>query len=64
MPAPARLPHEPEVALYQALAAESDDPYYRYNALRAELDSFLSALEARLGCARAELEPVRSERAQ
>ena len=58
VPVPARLPHEPEVALYQALAAESDDPYYRYNALRAELDSFLSALEARVGCAPTELEPA------
>ena len=56
VPAPARLPHEPEVALYQALGAESDDPYYRYNALWAELDSFFSALEAWLGRARTELE--------
>src|SRR3954447_20510275 len=47
VPAAADLPGEPEIALYEALGAESDDPYYRYNALRAELDSFLAALEAR-----------------
>ena len=46
------------MALYQALAAESDDPYYCYNALRAELDSFLAALEARVRRTRTELEPA------
>lgn len=49
VPAPAQLPSEPEVALYAALGAESDDPYYRYNAWRAELASFLAALEVRVG---------------
>lgn len=48
VPAPALIPAEPELALYAALEAETDDPYYRYNALRAELDSFLAALEARI----------------
>jgi len=38
---------EPELALYEALGGECDDPYYRYNAVRRELDSFISALEAR-----------------
>jgi len=52
VPAAAHLPVDPEIALYQALGAESDDPYYRYKALRAELDSFLAALEARVGRAR------------
>jgi addiction module HigA family antidote len=41
-------PRPPELALYEALAAEGEDPYFRYNALRAELASFLSALEARV----------------
>ena len=49
----ALLPIEPELALYEALGAESDeDPYPRYNALRRELDSFMNALEARLSRAR------------
>lgn len=39
---------EPELALYEALGAECDDPYFRYNAMRGELSSFLSALEARV----------------
>lgn len=46
-----RLPAEPELALYAALrdqCDDCDDPYYRYNALREELDSFLAALEARV----------------
>lgn len=37
------VPNEPELALYRLLG-EEQDPYYRYNALRRELDSFLSAL--------------------
>lgn len=37
---------EADLGLYAALADE-DDPYYRYNALRRELVSFLDALEAR-----------------
>jgi len=49
VPAAPRLPEEPEIGLYKALGTESEDPYYRYNALRAELDSFLEGLEARVG---------------
>jgi len=49
IPASPQLPEEPEIDLYRALGEESDDPYYRYNALLAELDSFLAALEARVG---------------
>ena len=41
-------PRPAELALYEALAVEGKDPYFRYNALRAELASFLSALEARV----------------
>lgn len=48
IPEPSSLPREPELALYQALQGCCDDPYYRYNAWRAELDSFLSALAARV----------------
>lgn len=44
--AAAVVPEEPERALYALLGAEPD-PYYRYNALRRELDSFLAALESR-----------------
>lgn len=40
------MPDEPELALYRLLGAEQD-PYYHYNALRRELDSFMSALESR-----------------
>jgi hypothetical protein len=46
--ADAVLPAEPELELY-ALLGEEPDPYYRYNALRRELDSFLSTLESRKG---------------
>lgn len=45
---PITPPREPELALYEALGDESDDPYARYNALRRELTSFLWALEARV----------------
>lgn len=38
---------DPELKLYEALAREEGDAYYRYNALRRELDSFISALESR-----------------
>ncbi len=48
LPGRAVLPNEPELVLYAALAAVCDDPYGRYNAWRRELDSFLSALEARI----------------
>lgn len=41
-----RIP-EPELALYEKLQTEADDPYYRYNALRRELDSFMNALGGR-----------------
>ncbi len=42
------LPEEPDLALYESLRGHaSGDPYFRYNALRQELDSFISCLEAR-----------------
>ncbi|MEM6455901.1 MAG: hypothetical protein AAF772_12465 [Acidobacteriota bacterium] len=41
------LPREPELALYALLGQTHDDPYYRYNALRRELDSFIAALQSR-----------------
>jgi hypothetical protein len=44
---PVAPPREPELALYEALRAEEGDAYFRYNALRGELASFISALEAR-----------------
>ncbi len=47
VPADAPLPEAPELALFAALSEEHDDPYFRYNALRRELDSFVAALEAR-----------------
>jgi len=37
---------EPQFDLYRVLGETSDDPYFRYNSLLAELDSTLSALEA------------------
>lgn len=40
---------EPELELYRRLEKRVEDPYYRYNAVLAELDSFLAALEARIG---------------
>lgn len=45
--APAVLPPDRELALYEALLAGEGDAYARYNSLRRELDSFLEALEAR-----------------
>ena len=49
------LPDEPDLALYESLRGHpSGDPYFRYNALRRELDSFISCLEARLGNCRQE----------
>ena len=36
-----------ELALYALLGEVTDDPYNAYNAALAELDSFLSSLEAR-----------------
>jgi len=47
IPERGRLPREPELALYKALEELTDDPYYRYNALRRELDSFMAALETK-----------------
>ena len=44
---PATFPEEREIALYHRLAETEPDPYSAYNAALAELDSFLSALEAR-----------------
>ncbi len=41
------LPATPELRLYALLGEEHDDPYTRYNALRRQLDSFITALEAR-----------------
>lgn len=48
IPDDAELPGEPDLALYESLRRHpSGDPYYRYNALRRELDSFISCLETR-----------------
>jgi len=48
VPDAAALPGEPDLALYESLRGHpSGDPYYRYNALRRELDSFISCLETR-----------------
>ncbi|MCB1036573.1 MAG: hypothetical protein KDD47_22300 [Acidobacteria bacterium] len=46
MPETDGLPEEREIAFYELLEG-CEDPYYRYNSLRAELESLLSALEAR-----------------
>lgn len=54
IPAAERLPPEPELGLYELLRREADDPYYRYNAWRRELDSLIAALEARVGRERRE----------
>jgi len=50
LPVPELEPAEedPELRLYALLQTCSDDAYNRYNALRRELDSFVSALEMRL----------------
>jgi hypothetical protein len=47
---PGQLPADPELRLYAALGNDPDvdDPYGRYNALRAELASFLDAADVRL----------------
>ncbi len=48
LPRDVALPDEPDLALYQSLQGHpSGDPYVRYNALRRQLDSFISCLEAR-----------------
>lgn len=42
------LQPDPDLALYESLRDHpTGDPYYRYNALRRELDSFISAAESR-----------------
>lgn len=41
------LPRDAELLLYAALTEKHRAPYYRYNALRRELDSFMAALGAR-----------------
>lgn len=62
IPAGELLPAEPELALYAALGEECDDPYYRYNALRRRLDSFLAALEGRRRPRPRSAPPRRSDR--
>ena len=47
IPEETALPREPDLALYESLRNYPGDPYVRYNALRQELDSFISCLEAR-----------------
>ena len=49
LPVPGReeIPREPELALYELLQTLSSDPFFAYRAARAELDSFVSSLEAR-----------------
>lgn len=42
---PQALPAEPEIALYHLLCTTSDDPFGEYRALRARLDSWISAAE-------------------
>lgn len=48
VPLSAKQIGEPEISLYDALCRSmtepGDDPYYRYNSLRRELDSFISTL--------------------
>ncbi len=42
------LPDEADLALYESLRDHpTGDPYFQYNALRRELDSFISCLENR-----------------
>ena len=41
------LPVDREIALYRLLEGRCDDPYYRYNSLKGELDSLISSIEAR-----------------
>lgn len=47
MPPSADLPKDPELALYDLLCGQSDDPFFAYRARLDELDSFVSSLEAR-----------------
>lgn len=53
LPEDLSLPEEPEMMLYKILGQEHEDPYYRYNSMRQELDSFLAALQGRLSRLRA-----------
>jgi len=42
---PMKIPPQPDLELYESLRNHpTGDPYYRYNALRRELDSFISCL--------------------
>lgn len=48
LPESSALPAEPDLRLYESLRGHpTGDPYFRYNALRRELDSFISCLETR-----------------
>ncbi len=48
IPSDVSLPEDSDLALYESLRGHpGGDPYSRYNALRRELDSFISCLEAR-----------------
>lgn len=47
LPDRARLPRDPELALYRTLGSTSEDPFFAYRAALAELDSFLSCCERR-----------------
>jgi len=48
IPESSALPREPDLGLYESLRDHpAGDPYYRYNALRRELDSFICCLETR-----------------
>lgn len=42
------VPKDPEILFYLSLAGKTDDPYGRYNAMRRELDSFVSVLGRRI----------------
>ena len=48
VPLSAKDIEEPEMSLYselcKSMTGPGDDPYYRYNSLRRELDSFISTL--------------------
>lgn len=56
LPATTFTVEEPELELYDALCrlldGPNDDPYYRYNSWRREVDSFVAALEHRRAGAR------------
>ena len=52
------LPRDPELALYELLCANSQDPFFAYRALLDELDSFVSSLEASRAWSKAAREPL------